>query len=178
MHELFCTMCGTAFKAIRPDKRYCSPKCQNRQGRLRRGEQTDVTKHGRDCGICHRHFHIQPPNSNQRYCSTDCAAQAAKIQRRAFHRKNPLLWKVYNARRPYRDSVLARLRRKYPSLPTSCQSCGEARVLEVAHKPGHERRGAWRVMRNCAQHMIWILCPTCHKLVDKGISTPTELGLS
>lgn len=85
--------------------------------------------------------------------------------------------KVYNSRRPYRDSVTGRLRRKYPDLPTSCEACGEDRILEVAHKPGFERKGAWRVMSNTQRHMIWILCPTCHKLIDRGICVPRELGL-
>lgn len=170
-------MCGAHFSAKRPDKRYCSGRCQARQGRLRRGEQTDITKLGRDCGICGKHFEIPPPNNNQRYCSTQCATEAAKIQRRAFHRKNPQIQKIYNSRRPYRDSVVGRLRRKYPDLPSACEACGEKRILEVAHKPGHERNGAWRIMANCMRHMIWILCPTCHKLIDRDVCTPAELGL-
>jgi len=175
MYDLFCTMCGAAFRAKRPDKRYCSGKCQARQGRLRRGEQSD----GRDCGMCGKRFAIQPPNSNQRYCSDPCATQAAKIHRRAFHRKNPGAQKVYNSRRPYKDGgVVARMRRKHPDLPTACQSCGEDRVLEFAHKPGHERNGRWRMMSNCQPHMIWVLCPTCHKLLDKKIRTAADLGLA
>ena len=178
-YDLFCTCCGVKFPAKRPDKRYCSFKCQSRTGRLRRHEQTDITRGGRDCRICGKHFPIIPPDSNRRYCSDECAAVAAKEQRRAFHRKNPEIQKVYNSRRTFRDSgVVARVRRKHPELPSACQSCGETRVLELAHRPQHRRNGVWRKMENCKPHMIWVLCPTCHKLLDRGISTQVELGLN
>lgn len=26
-------------------------------------------------------------------------------------------------------------------------------------------------------NMIWVLCPTCHRVLDKGIETPEEMGL-
>ncbi len=177
MYDLFCSLCGTSFNAVRPDKRYCSPKCQARAGRLRRHEQTDITKSGRDCGTCGKHFEITPPSTNARYCSPKCATQASRIQRRAFHRRNPEAQTIYNARRPYKDSRLTRLKRKYPDLPSACESCGEQRIVEIAHKPTHKRNGAGRLMSNSARHMIWVLCPTCHKLLDCEICTAKELGL-
>ena len=178
MYVLFCSLCHSEFEAQRPDRKYCSIRCQSRAGRLRRGEQDDATKNGRDCRICQKHFSIIPPDSNRRYCSDECAAQGAKNSRNNFHRRNPGIRAVYNSRRKFKDSgVVARVRRKYPDLSQSCQSCGESRVLELAHKPGFERKGVWRKMENTKPHMIWILCPTCHKLLDKGICTPEELHL-
>jgi hypothetical protein len=178
MYDLICTDCGAPFQAQRPDKLYCSPRCIGRAGRRRRGEQSDITAAGRDCGVCGAHFEIPQPNSNQRYCSSVCSTAAAKEQRRAYHKRKPHIQKVYNSRRPYKDVRIERLRRKYPDLPSACEACGEARVLEIAHRPGYERNGAWRLMSNCQRHMVWILCPTCHKLLDRGISSPGALGLA
>lgn len=178
MYDLFCIECSGQFVAVRPDKRYCSPPCAGRAGRRRRGEQTDITEAGRDCLRCSRHFDITPPNTNRRYCSEDCAREASREQRRAFHLRKPKAQKLYNSRRPYRDSRIARLRRKHPDLPTACEACGEGRIVELAHKPGFERRGAGRLASNTQRHMVWVLCPTCHKLFDNGICTQDELGLT
>lgn len=179
MHVLFCSVCRAEFPAKRVDKLYCSFRCQSRAGRLRRGEQTDTMRAGRDCRICRTHFPVAPPDTNRRYCSEPCAMAAAKNSRNRFHKRNPRIQSIYNSRRPFKDSgVVIRVRRKHPDLPQSCQACGESRVLELAHKPGFERNGAWRKMENTKPHMILILCPTCHKLLDKGICTPEELRLT
>jgi hypothetical protein len=178
MYDLFCTECGVPFKAVRPDKRYCASPCQARAGRRRRGEQSDITKAGADCGWCGKHFAITPPSTNQRYCSDGCSREAARKQRREFHRKKPDRQKVYNARRPYRDVRIERLKRRYTDIPNACESCGEQRILEVAHRPEHARNGAGRSVRNSQRHMFWILCPTCHKLLDYEICSQAELGLS
>jgi len=73
--------------------------------------------------------------------------------------------------------TLERLWRKYPDLPRRCEACGEARVLDVAHRPGHERNGAWRTMEVMEPHMIWVLCPTCHALLDRLGFTAEQLGI-
>ena len=178
MYDLSCSDCGEVFTSKRPDKRYCSYRCQSRVGRRRRGEQSDITKAGRDCPQCGNHFDIAPPSTNQRYCSENCSRDAARNLRKLWMRRHPEKPKLYNASRPFKDSVIGRLRRKYPDLPISCQSCGEGRILEVAHKPGYKRNGAWRIVANTKPHMIWILCPTCHKLFDRGISTAEDLHLA
>jgi hypothetical protein len=85
--------------------------------------------------------------------------------------------KLYNSQRPIKDTVLNRIRRRYPDVPTQCESCGENRILEVAHKPEHKRNGMWRIAATMKRHMFWVLCPTCHKLLDRGIRTQQELGL-
>jgi hypothetical protein len=69
------------------------------------------------------------------------------------------------------------MRRRYADIPTACESCGEARILEIAHKPEFARNGAWALVSNTLRHMFWVLCPTCHKLLDRGICTQAELGL-
>lgn len=178
MYDLFCAECASPFAALRPDKRYCSPPCAGRAGRRRRGEQLDVTKDGRDCIRCGQHFEIVPPNTNRRYCSEGCARDAAREQRRAFHRRKPGIQKVYNSRRPFQDTVLGRLSRKYSDIPSACEACREARILEVAHRPEFKRNGAWKIVANTLRHMFWVLCPTCHKLLDRGICTQEELGLT
>ena len=70
------------------------------------------------------------------------------------------------------------LKRRTPGLPGACESCGEDRVLEVAHKYAYKRRGAHATLANSEwPKMTWVLCPTCHRLLDKGIETSQELGL-
>jgi len=134
---------------------------------------------GRDCRQCGSHFSIRWPDSNRQHCSEECARKSAQQSRKRFHKRNPEAQNVYNRRRKNPDNKLARLRRRWPELPNSCQSCGEARVLEVAHRPQFAMNGSWSSkMENRKPHMIWILCPTCHKLIDKKICTPEELHLS
>ena len=133
----------------------------------------------RMCRACGHKFTAAWPNSNQQHCSQACSRISALKSRRAFHKRNPTKVLEYgrSARKRIPDNRQARLLRRYPELPRACQSCGEDRVLEVAHRPGFGLRSAWRNISNSAPHMIWILCPTCHKLLDKGICTPEELGL-
>ncbi len=179
MYDLLCSSCREQFKSKRPDKLYCSSRCQSRVGRLRRKEQSDITKSGRDCLVCGHHFEIIVPATNRRYCSDECARKASKEQQKRFLVKNPGIQNRYNAKRfDAKWGVVARLRRRFPDLPKACQSCGEDRVLELAHRPEFKRNGTWRKMENTQPHMIWVLCPTCHKLLDKGICTQEELGLS
>lgn len=79
-----------------------------------------------------------------------------------------------------KDTLQKRLYKKYPDLPRVCEAkdCGEARVLTAAHKPGFERNGDWQVMKYYERHMFWMLCPTCHAVLDKKIETPEQMGLS
>lgn len=177
MYELLCKDCGVKFPSQRPDRKWCSFKCSARAGRRRRGEQKDTTLQGADCGWCGNHFSITPPSTNQRYCSEECSREAARKLRREWGRRNPERKKAYNDNRPFKDSVLGRLRRRYSDIPVGCESCGESRILEVSHKPQHKRNGAWRVAANLKRHMFWVLCPTCHKLLDRGIYSTEDLHL-
>ena len=62
-----------------------------------------------------------------------------------------------------------------PDAPKFCQSCAETRVLEIAHKPGHERFGERRNNGNQKwPEKVWVLCPTCHRLLDRMHYDPVE----
>jgi heterodisulfide reductase subunit B len=50
-------------------------------------------------------------------------------------------------------------------------------VLDIAHKPKYKRKGAWRNVKNTTPEKIWILCPTCHALIDRKGYDPQQLGL-
>lgn len=178
MNGLICQLCGVAFQAAKSNKKWCSNRCAQRAGRIRRNEDKGITEKGRNCAGCARHFPIIPPNTNQRYCSIECANKAARELRRQwatreYKKRRPL----YEQKRKFKDVALNRLARRWPEMPRSCQSCGEHRILEIAHKPEFKRNGAWRLASNTQGHMVWILCPTCHKLIDRHICTPQELGL-
>jgi hypothetical protein len=179
MYQLSCIECGASFSRKRPDAKYCSFRCTSKAHRRRHQIAPRLLDAGRDCQRCGHHFEVVVPNTNRRYCSPDCSAASAREQRRSFHKRKPGVQKIYNSRRLIRDNgLISRLRRRYPGLPTACESCGESRVLEVAHRPEFRRNGAWRKIENSRPHMIWILCPTCHELLDREISSPEELRLS
>ena len=59
-----------------------------------------------------------------------------------------------------------------------CSVEGKSQILEMAHKPEFKRNGRHRSLALYERHMFWMLCPTCHKLLDRKIRTPAELGLS
>lgn len=95
---------------------------------------------------------------------------------------NPGAMAAYNRARTMRggpDTLINRLRRRYPDLPLVCEAvgCDEARVLEAAHRPEFRRNGSWRTLSLYERHMFWMLCPTCHRVLDFGIETPEQLGL-
>lgn len=178
MHDLSCGQCSASFRAIRPDKKWCSNRCAGRAGRIRRQEHKGTTDGGRDCLRCKSHFDIVPPDCNRRYCSTDCATAAAREHRKIWARREyPKRRAQYEAKRAFKDTALNRLGRRYPEIPKACESCGENRILEIAHRPQFKRNGAWRLASNTQGHMVWILCPTCHKLLDRGICSAEQLGL-
>lgn len=86
--------------------------------------------------------------------------------------------KEYRDKNPYSKlSKLERLYKKYPELSKVCEFCGEDRIVEIAHKPEHKRNGAWMIVGQTTPNKIWILCPTCHNLLDKKGYTPQQLCL-
>lgn len=120
---------------------------------------------------------------NKRYCSDACAVRA-RIRDRGWHKASfPRAMSAYNRQRAKRhgtDTLINRLRKRFPDLPTVCEAsdCDEARVLECAHKPEFKRNGAWRTLDRYERRMFWMLCPTCHRVLDHGIAMPEQLGLS
>jgi hypothetical protein len=95
-----------------------------------------------------------------------------------FLKDNPGVQSFWNSTRG-QDTLAIRVRKKYPNLPTACQArgCNEARVLDFAHRPEFKMNGAWRSIDLYQPHMIWVLCPTCHRVLDEKIETPEQMGL-
>lgn len=136
----------------------------------------------RNCRVCGKTFSVvrQRADANRQHCSKDCAAESARSSRRKFHKLKPTKKHEYYRRSRERlgpDGNLKRFYARHPDASRSCQSCGEDRVLDVAHKPGHERKGQWRNVGNTTLDKVWILCPTCHALLDRMGYSPSELGL-
>ena len=182
-----CLICGIDFAAKFPHQKRCSSAC-TAVSELRRTRARDQTltveeweQRRRLCRWCGLEFRLASrSDNNRRYCSQNCQTAAYAEHVAAFHRRNPNKQAEYSAQahaRRGRDTLVIRLRRRYPDLPTACEACGEARVLDLAHKPAHARKGAHRTLRHYQRHAFWILCPTCHALVDRGAVSPADLGL-
>lgn len=136
----------------------------------------------RKCRQCETEFAIvkQRADSNRQHCSPECSVKSARASRRRFYQRKPEMYREYHRRSRERvgpDGNLKRFYARHPNAPRECESCGESRVLDVAHKPGHERNGAWRSAKNTTAEKVWILCPTCHALIDRMGYDPLELGL-
>ena len=136
----------------------------------------------RNCRSCGTPFSvaIQRADANRQHCSRECAVKSARESRRRFYERKPEKYREYHVKSRDRlgpDGNLKRFYARYPNAPRACQSCGERRVLDVAHKPGHERNGAWRSKENTTLEKVWILCPTCHALLDRMGYSPSEMGL-
>lgn len=178
-----CVTCGNAYEAKTSFQKYCSRQCETRAYRLRKFEEKGEV--GKYCKQCGTYFVLSLERGNCRlHCSDECARKSAMQSRTKFWKNisdKPAKMKQYHE--TYRQKVgpdgnLKRLFSRYPDLPHSCQSCGESRVVDIAHKPGYKRNGAWRSLDNCTPDKIWILCPTCHMLIDRMHYDPSELGLS
>jgi hypothetical protein len=173
--EKQCLECKTVFQTTHQRQLYCTKLCSYRAENRRR---KDRLQKDRTCRFCSEPF--IPTSANNQYCSDHCSTEGARRSRRAFARKRPeAIHRYYQTRveKNGKDTLVNRVIRKY-SLERKCESCGEGRVLDVAHRPEYKRNGAWRTMKNMQPHMIWVLCPTCHALIDRGVCTPDELGLS
>lgn len=176
-----CHNCGSKFDPGTSARRYCKTQCRTQASYKR-----SLRKRGRifrDCRSCGSSFELLPTmGRNTRYCSDDCAFNGQRQNVRKFHGRNPGVRKDYNRNRSAKygtDTVLNRALRKYPELPRCCEAsgCDESRVINIAHRPEHKRNGEWQSVGNSHPSMIWILCPTHHALLDKGICTISELGL-
>ena len=171
----FCVFCGTDFLATRAWHKFCSHNCKEKKRRKDNGLVRDV---GRFCKQCRKHF--IPESSHKQHCSNECSIKSARQSRNKFLKKNPDVYLKYYKKSKLKngkDGNLVRLYKRYPDLPKECQSCGENRVLDIAHKPNHKRNGAWRSAKNTTPEKIWILCPTCHALLDRKGYEPNKLNL-
>jgi ribosomal protein L32E len=173
-----CWICGKQFEPTRAWNRYCSIKCKSENWRNTKGRIVDG---GRYCRQCGKKF--IPPRiggANMQHCSTECSTKSARESRSKFYKRNPQKYSEYQKKwhsKVGTDNNLLRFYLRYPEAPKKCQSCGESRVLEIAHKPGHKRNGAWRNKENTTIDKVWILCPTCHKLLDRKGYSPKQLNL-
>jgi hypothetical protein len=157
---------------------YCSTRCK---AKYRKAQGSPSREAGHNCRICGTHFPIGPGQHNKWLCSDECRRASVAKSMREFHKRRPLAEAAYRAKTKAKrlpESNLVRFRRNNPDAPTCCEACGEDRVLEIAHKPSHPRLGAWRSVANTKwPEKVWILCPTCHRLLDRMNYTPSELGL-
>ncbi len=171
-----CVICGAVFTAQTAWHRYCSRTCKSR--RYRESKKPPTKRHCRQCG---EGFVLGAGQGNKQHCSEECSTKSARESRSKFWERNGTKKrKEYYARSREKlgaDGSLKRFYARYPDSPKACQACGESRVLDIAHKPGHERNGAWRSAKNTTPEKVWILCPTCHALLDRKGYCPSELGL-
>lgn len=179
-----CEHCQSGFNKWNRSQRYCSERCRTDASTARR-----IRRPGHwllvpvKCGICGTDFFRTPESSpNRKYCSPECAIRGRLRNHLRFRELHPNAMAAYNRTRVQshgRDTLITRLRKRYPDLPTVCEvpTCSESRVLDIAHKPKYKRNGSWRTLDKYKRHMFWMLCPTCHRVLDLKIETPRQMGL-
>lgn len=173
-----CVECGVSMPGSHSHKKYCSSACK---GRWRKKNPSPPRENGHTCRVCGIHFQIGHGEHNKWICSDECRKKSNAASIRNFHMRRPKMEAIYRAKTKNKLPPDSQNRRFYslnPNAPVACESCGESRVLEIAHKPGHERHGARRSAANMKwPEMVWVLCPTCHRLLDRMHYPPAELGL-
>lgn len=174
-----CLECGVEMLGSHSHKKFCSGKCK---ARYRKKFPNGKISDGHDCRMCGKHFSLEPGQANKWYCSVECIRAANAKSVREFHKRRPLMEKIYRERTRKKlgpDSQNKRFYDLNPDAPRLCQSCGESRVIEIAHRPECPRLGARRSSANMKwPEMVWVLCPTCHRLLDRMGYSPEDLGLS
>lgn len=176
MKNIVCLNCKAVAPIGKQSKKFCSQKCGSA---YRWKKKPKVTHH--NCRTCGKSFPIRPDQGQKWLCSPECRRARVAKTVREFHLRNPERQTLYRARTKAKqlpDSNLRRFRRWNPNAPMACEACGETRVLDMAHKPGCERNGEWRNRLNCKwPDHVWVLCPTCHALIDRMRYPPEDLGL-
>lgn len=171
-----CRFCRSAFTTLLAQQAYCSNTCRAARWAQHKRIKSGRVNRVRSCRRCGTEFAVvEGIGSNRQHCGPECSRLSQRRSVEAFYERNP----EKKMRSRGSTTVIQRLYRRYPDLPRTCEAngCTESRVLEAAHRPGFERRGAWRTMNWYERHMFWMLCPTHHKLIDMRICTPVELGL-
>jgi len=179
-----CRNCETDYEAHNKSSKYCTPACRTEYHirHRQKGPKGAWMREPITCACGAVFYRTVKHGPNQKYCSPDCSFKARGLDFQRFKERNQNAQQDYNTTRTKKqgsDTLFNRVMRKYPELPRACQArgCGESRVLELAHRPEFKRNGAWRTIDKYAPHMIWILCPTCHRVLDLGVETPEVLGL-
>lgn len=173
-----CVHCGVALPPSHSHRKYCSAKCK---AAYRKTHGGGSRSDGHICRVCGKHFPIGPGQHNKWLCSDECRRASNAKSVREFHSRRPMMEAIYRQRTKEKlppDSQNQRFYRLNPNAPRACEACGEARVTEIAHRPGHERLGQRRSAVNMVwPDKVWVLCPTCHRLLDRMNYSPEELGL-
>lgn len=173
-----CKACGDELPLSYSSRKWCSSKCKSWWRKRHGGKLAD----GHSCRECGNHIPLEPGQGNRWICSDVCRRSRQARAVREFHVRKPHMERVYRERTRAKqppDSNLTRFYRWNPGAPKSCQSCGESQVLEVAHRPSHRRLGSHRARANSKwPDAVWVLCPTCHRLLDRMHYPPSELGLA
>jgi hypothetical protein len=173
-----CIECGVEMFGSQRIRRFCSTRCKARWWKK---NPSNPREYGHHCRACGKHFSIGPGQHNKWLCSDACRRARNAESARTFHLRRPQMEAIYRARTKEKLPPDSQNRRFYSvnqNAPRACESCGENRVLDIAHKPGHERFGARRLAAKLKwPEMVWVLCPTCHCLLDRIRYTPAELGL-
>ncbi len=172
-----CRQCGVAMSPGHLSRRYCSDACKKAYATAN-GIRAAA---GGICRQCGKWFPKGPGQNARAICSPECRRARNAESVRTFHERRPAQEAIYRKRTRQKhgpDSNLKRFYRWNPSAPRACESCGEARVLEVAHKPSCPRLGERRAAKNYIwPALVWVLCPTCHRLLDRMNYSTSELGL-
>lgn len=178
VNEPKCLSCDADLAGSHLHRKFCSGRCKARWYKANGGGKAED---GHDCRICGTRFPIGPGQHNKWLCSDACRRASNAKSARTFHLRRPQMEKIYRARTKEKlpaDSMNRRFYHLNPTAPRACEACGEDRVTEIAHRPGHERLGARRTAANLNwPEQVWVLCPTCHRLLDRMNYPPEELGL-
>ena len=173
-----CVTCGTEMPGSPSHRKYCSSLCK---GRHRRAFGGGSAADGHTCRHCGTLFAVEAGQYNKWLCSEVCRKASNAKSVREFHARRPQQEAIYRARtkeRRHPDGTFVRFYRAHPTAPRACESCGENRVLDLAHKPISKRNGARKTMQNSRwPEDVWVLCPTCHALHDRMNYTLEELSL-
>lgn len=174
-----CIQCDVELPGSHSHRKYCSTRCKSSWRKNNPGPPREA---GHVCRCCGTTFPIGPGQHNKWLCSDACRKKSNTDSVRNFHKRRPKMEAIYRARTKEKcpvDSQNLRFYRLNPVAARHCESCGDRRVLEIAHKPGFERLGARRSSANMKwPKMVWVLCPTCHRLLDRMRYSPAELGLT
>lgn len=183
VYSRVCKHCNITFNATAKSAAYCCHQCRTLAATQRRIRSSagDWLRTPISCGQCGTvFFRTLETGPNKKYCCKECSVKAQGRDFQRFKEANVDAMKSYNRERVKkhgRDTLMKRLWKRYGNLPLACECCGEARVLDIAHKPEHRRNGAHRTLDQYQRHMFWILCPTCHRVLDEGIESPEQMGL-
>ena len=155
--KLHCVECGAEMETSHAHRKYCSGRCK---ARYRKKHGGGSLSKGHKCRMCGKWFPLKLGQANKWLCSDKCRRASNAKSVREFHKRRPLMEALYRSRTKAKrlpDNSNVRFYRLNPDAPRKCEACGEARVTEIAHRPGYERIGARRTSANLKwPEMTWI----------------------